>query len=381
MFFENLNINYVGPIDGHNIRELYDAIISAKNLNEPIVIHVKTKKGKGYEPAEKDPTLFHGVGPFDRETGKVISESNERTYTKVFSDKLISLAEKDKNIVAITAAMADGTGLTEFSQRFPERFFDVGICEQHAVTFAAGLSLSGTLPIVCIYSSFLQRAFDQIIHDVCLQNQHVVFAIDRAGLVGADGETHQGIFDISYLRLIPNMTILAPKNDLEFENMLEFALYKIKGPVAIRYPRGVAYSELRDKMQDIKYGKSEKLCEGKDIAIFALGSMVSTAKHIREKLKSKNINPILVNARFAKPVDLEAIDSLCKDGIKELVVMEEGVLNGGIGQEIEDYVHDKNYDVKVTLISLPDAYVEHGNVSKLREALGINSDSILKKIL
>ena len=381
MFFENLNINYVGPIDGHNIRELYDAIISAKNLNEPIVIHVKTKKGKGYEPAEKDPTLFHGVGPFDRETGRVISESNERTYTKVFSDKLISLAEKDKNIVAITAAMADGTGLTEFSQRFPERFFDVGICEQHAVTFAAGLSLSGTLPIVCIYSSFLQRAFDQIIHDVCLQNQHVVFAIDRAGLVGADGETHQGIFDISYLRLIPNMTILAPKNDLEFENMLEFALYNIKGPVAIRYPRGVAYSELRDKMQTIEYGKSERLGEGKDIAIFALGSMVSTAEHIREKLKSKNINPILVNARFAKPIDLKAIDELCKEGVKELVVMEEGVLNGGIGQEIEDYVHDRNYDVKVTLISLPDAYVEHGNVSKLREALGINSDSILKKIL
>lgn len=381
MFFENLNINYVGPIDGHNIRELYDAIISAKNLNEPIVIHVKTKKGKGYEPAEKDPTLFHGVGPFDRETGKVIKESNERTYTKVFSDKLISLAEKDKNIVAITAAMADGTGLTEFSKRFPERFYDVGICEQHAVTFAAGLSLSGVLPIVCIYSSFLQRAFDQIIHDVCLQNQHVVFAIDRAGLVGADGETHQGIFDISYLRLIPNMTILAPKNDLEFENMLEFALYDIKGPVAIRYPRGVAYSELRENMKAMEYGKAERLCDGKDIAIFALGSMVSTAEHIREKLKSKNINPILVNARFAKPIDLKTIDELCKEGIKELVVMEEGVLNGGIGQEIEDYVHDRNYDIKVTLISLPDAYVEHGNVSKLREALGINSDSILKKIL
>lgn len=381
MFFENLNINYVGPIDGHNIRELYDAIISAKNLNEPIIIHVKTKKGKGYEPAEKDPTLFHGVGPFDRKTGQVIKESSERTYTKVFSDKLISLAEKDENIVAITAAMADGTGLTEFSKKFPERFYDVGICEQHAVTFAAGLSLSGVLPIVCIYSSFLQRAFDQIIHDVCLQNQHVVFAIDRAGLVGADGETHQGIFDISYLRLIPNMTILAPKNDLEFENMLEFALYKIKGPVAVRYPRGVAYSELRDKMQEIEYGRAERLCDGKGIAIFALGSMVSTAKHIREKLKSKNISPILVNARFAKPVDLETIDSLCKEGIKELVVMEEGVLNGGIGQEIEDYVHDRNYDVKVTLISLPDAYVEHGNVSKLREALGIDSDSILKKIL
>ena len=381
MFFENLNINYVGPIDGHNIREIRDAINTAKNLNEPIVIHIKTVKGKGYEPAEKDPTLYHGVGPFDRDTGKIIKSGSGRTYTKVFSDKLMSIAEKDENIVAITAAMADGTGLAEFSKKFPDRFFDVGICEQHAVTFAAGIALSGITPIVCIYSSFLQRAFDQIIHDVCLQNQHVVFAIDRAGLVGADGETHQGIFDISYLRLIPNITILAPKNDVEFEKMIEYAIYEVKGPVAIRYPRGIAYSELRDNFIDIKIGKSELISDGSEIAIFALGSMLSTAVHIKEKLKAKSINPIIVNARFAKPIDLEMIDELCGKGIKELVVMEEGVLNGGIGQEIEDYVHDKNYNVKVTLITLPDAYVEHGNVSKLREALGINSDSILKKIL
>lgn len=381
MYFENLNINYVGPIDGHNIREIRDAINIAKNLNEPIVIHVKTVKGKGYEPAEKDPTLYHGVGPFDKDTGKIIKSGSGRTYTQVFSDKLMSIAEKDKNIIAITAAMADGTGLAEFSKKFPDRFFDVGICEQHAVTFAAGVALSGVTPIVCIYSSFLQRAFDQIIHDVCLQNQHVVFAIDRAGLVGADGETHQGIFDISYLRLIPNMTILAPKNDFEFEKMIEYAIYEVKGPVAIRYPRGIAYSELRDNFTDLKIGKSELISDGSEIAIFALGSMLSTAVHIKEKLNTKNINPIIVNARFAKPIDLKMIDELCSKGIKELVVMEEGVLNGGIGQEIEDYVHDKNYKVKVTLITLPDAYVEHGNVSKLREALGINSDSILKKIL
>lgn len=381
MFFENLNINYVGPIDGHNIKELTDAINAAKNSKEPIVLHVKTVKGKGYEPAEKDPTLFHGVGPFEKETGKIINNANGKTYTQVFSDKIISLAEKDKNIVAITAAMADGTGLAEFSEKFPDRFFDVGICEQHAVTFAAGIALSGVVPVVCIYSSFLQRAFDQIIHDVCLQNQHVVFAIDRAGLVGADGETHQGIFDISYLRLIPNMTILAPKNDREFESMIEYAIYELKGPVAIRYPRGIAYSELADKDQNIEYGKSELLYDGKDIAILALGSMVSTAIHIKDKLKSKNIDPIIVNVRFAKPIDLNIVDEVCKKGIKELVVMEEGVRSGGIGQEIEDYVHDKGYDVKVTLITIPDAYVEHGNVSKLREALGINSDSILEKIL
>ena len=381
MFFENLNINYVGPIDGHNIKELIDAINIAKNSNEPIVLHVKTIKGKGYEPAEKDPTLFHGVGPFEKETGKIINNAKGKTYTQVFSDKIMSLAEKDKNIVAITAAMADGTGLAEFGKKYPDRFFDVGICEQHAVTFAAGIALSGVVPIVCIYSSFLQRAFDQIIHDVCLQNQHVVFAIDRAGLVGADGETHQGIFDISYLRLIPNMTILAPKNDKEFEQMIEYAIYNLKGPVAIRYPRGIAYCELEDKNQSIECGKSELLYEGKDLAIIALGSMVSTAIHIKEKLKSRNIDPIIVNARFAKPIDFSIIDEVCEKGIKELVVMEEGVRNGGIGQEIEDYVHDKSYAVKVSLITIPDAYVEHGNVSKLREALELDSDSIISKII
>lgn len=380
MFFENLNINYVGPIDGHNIKELKEAILIAKKSNEPIVIHVKTVKGKGYEPAEKDPTLYHGIGPFDKDTGKVHDTTTGKTYTKVFSEKIVSLAEKDKNIVAITAAMADGTGLYDFSKKFPDRFFDVGICEQHAVTFAAGIALSGITPIVCVYSSFLQRAFDQIIHDVCLQNQHVVFAIDRAGLVGADGETHQGIFDLSYLRLIPNMTILAPKNRIEFEKMIEYAIYGIKGPVAIRYPRGIAYDELSDKQNDIVLGKSELLFEGKDVALLALGSMVSTAVHIREKLKSKGIDAMLVNARFAKPIDYEMIDYIYSKDIKELVVMEEGVLNGGIGQEIEEYVCDKKYNVKVTLITLPDAYVEHGNVSRLREALGINSDSILRRI-
>lgn len=381
MLFENLDINYVGPIDGHNIREVYDALSKALNANEPVILHVKTVKGKGYEPAEKNPTLFHGVGPYDKETGAIIGNTNELTYTKVFSNKLLSLAKNDDNIIAITAAMADGTGLKEFSITYPDRFFDVGICEQHGVTFAAGVALSGIVPVVCIYSSFLQRAFDQIVHDVCLQNQHVVFAIDRAGLVGADGETHQGIFDISYLRLIPNITILAPKNAKELEDMIEYAIYDVKGPVAIRYPRGKAYEELEDKETKIEYGKSELLYDGEEIALVALGSMVSTAIHIREKLKEKNISPIIVNARFAKPIDLDMIDTLCKKNIKKLVVMEEGVLNGGIGQAIEEYVHDKGYKVEVRLVTIPDAYVEHGNVSKLREALGLDSDSIISKIL
>ncbi len=380
MLFENLDINYVGPIDGHNIDELVSAIKKTQKLNEPVIIHIKTVKGKGYAPAENNPTKFHGIEPFDISTGEIINKSNDLTYTKVFSNKLLSLAKNDERIVAITAAMADGTGLKEFSMNFKDRFFDVGICEQHAVTFAAGIAVSGIIPIVCIYSSFLQRAFDQIIHDVCLQNQHVVFAIDRAGLVGADGETHQGIFDIAYLRLIPNLTIIAPKNVKELESMLEYAIYGISGPVAIRYPRGIAYNELNDKDEKIILGKSELIFDGSEIAIVALGSMVSTAVHLRDRLKEKGISPIVVNARFAKPIDYEMIDRICNSNIKKLVVMEEGVKNGGIGTDIESYVHDKRYNVEVMLITLPDAYVEHGNVSKLREALSIDSLSIFKKI-
>lgn len=379
MFFENLDINYVGPIDGHNINELRKTFETVKNTKEPVLIHIKTVKGKGYKPAEENPTTFHGIGPFDKETGKAIKKSDKKTYTKVFSEELLEIAKDDKKIVAITAAMADGTGLREFAKVYPDRFFDVGISEQHAVTFAAGLAVSDIVPIVCIYSSFLQRAFDQIIHDVCLQNQHVVFAIDRAGLVGADGETHQGIFDISYLRMIPNMTILAPKNDEELKQMLKFAIYEIKGPVALRYPRGIAYDELHMFNEKIIYGKSEILYKGSDIAFFALGSMVSTAIHLREKLKKDNIDATVVNVRFAKPIDKSMIDELCKTH-KTIVVMEENVEIGGISEEIDNYIHDKSYDVKVMRVALPDAYVEHGDVSKLREALKIDSDSVLKKI-
>lgn len=379
MFFENLNINYVGPIDGHDIGKLFEAIVTARNATEPVLIHVKTIKGKGYKLAENNPTKFHGISAFDKETGEELNKTNKLTYTKVFSNKICELAATNKRIVAITAAMSDGTGLTEFSKKYPKRFFDVDICEQHAVTFAAGLAVSGMIPIVCIYSSFLQRAFDQIIHDVCLQNQHVVFMIDRAGLVGADGETHQGIFDISYLKLIPNMIILAPKNDLELEDMLEFAINECDSPVAIRYPRGIAYTELRDYRSKISLGKSEIICDGKDIVFFAFGSMVSTAVHLKQKLLNYGIDAGIVNVRFAKPLDFTMIDQLAIR-YKKIVVMEENVKSGGIGQEVTSYVMKKGYDVKLTLITLPDAYVEHGDVSKLREALGIDSDSILKKL-
>ena len=383
MFFEDLNINYVGPIDGHNIKDMENVIRTAYNASEPTVIHIKTTKGKGYEYAEKNPTLYHGVSAFDKTKGVEIKQDKNKTYTEVFSDKLLELAEKDENIVAITAAMADGTGLIKFSEKYPDRFFDVGIAEQHAVTFAAGLALQGITPLVCIYSSFLQRAFDQIIHDVALQNQHVVFMIDRAGLVGADGETHQGIFDISYLKMIPNMTILAPKNDVEFEEMIEYAIYKVTGPVAIRYPRGKAYTELHEFNDELSYGKSEILYRDKnaDVIIYALGSMVSTAVHIKEKLKDKNVKVDIINGRFAKPIDFDTIEKVLSDTTaRKFLILEENVSSGGVGQEIKNFIFDKKYDIEVKLISLPDAYVEHGDVSRLREMIKIDSESIIKEL-
>ncbi len=384
MFFEDLNINYVGPIDGHNIKELVNVIETARNSTEPLVVHVKTKKGKGYKFAEENPTLYHGVSPFDKNIGITKEKSKDRTYTEVFSNKIIELAKKDKNIVTITAAMPDGTGLTEFAKLFKNRFFDVGIAEQHAVTFAAGLATKNILPVVCIYSSFLQRAFDQIIHDVALQNQHVVFMIDRAGLVGKDGETHQGIFDISYLRLVPNMTILAPKNDLELERMIEYSLYSVKGPVAIRYPRGVSYTNLHEYNEELSYGKAELISYDEDspISIFALGSMVSTAINVSKKLLSKNVKANIINLRFAKPIDFSTIDKVVSDSkTKIIITLEENVESGGIGEAISTHMVNNVFGKKVINICLPDAYIEHGSVDILREVINIDSDSIVKKIM
>ena len=378
MLFENMGITYLGPVDGHNIPALCKVLKEAKKLDHAVLIHVITKKGKGYKPAEKNPSIFHGVGPFDIATGKENGKKKEPSYTEVFSRKLCQLGETHPKLVAVTAAMPDGTGLAAFGKKFPDRFFDVGIAEAHAVTSAAGMAAAGLRPVVAVYSSFLQRGYDQVLHDVCIQNLPVLFAVDRAGLVGSDGETHQGIFDYSYLTSIPNMTVMAPKNLWELRAMMEFAM-DYNAPLAIRYPRGTAYRGLREYRQPIVYGKGELLCEESDIALLAVGSMVSTAEHIREKLKEDGYSCSLANGRFVKPFDKELTERLAKNH-RLLVTLEENVLQGGYGLAVTAYIHSHYPEVKVVNIALPDAYVEHGNVSLLRKGLGIDSDSIIRRL-
>ena len=386
MLFENMGLTYLGPVDGHNLHALEQVIHEAKRIDHAVLVHVVTKKGKGYVPAEQNPSVFHGVGPFEIATGKSKKESTEKSYTDIFAESLIKEGKEDSRIVAITAAMPDGTGLTKFEKAFPKRFFDVGIAEAHAVTSAAGLASAGLKPVFAVYSSFLQRAYDQMVHDVCLQKLPVVFAIDRAGLVGADGETHQGIFDISYLRSIPNMTVMAPKNARELTEMLHFAL-QFQGPIAIRYPRGTAYQGFSEKQEPIEYGKAEILIEESDqntekqtekIALLALGSMVSTGEHIVEKMAKKGVNLSLVNARFAKPIDTEMLDKLSEKGYRKILTLEEGVRSGGFGEAVLSYMETHHKEVAVENITLPDAYVEHGDVSTLRKMLKIDSDSIIE---
>jgi 1-deoxy-D-xylulose-5-phosphate synthase len=378
MLFEDMGITYLGPVDGHDTKRLCKVLKEAKRLNHAVLVHVLTKKGKGYRPAEKQPDRFHGVDPFDIRTGKPKKEKIFPSYTEVFSKQLCYLAGKDKRIVAVTAAMPEGTGLKRFQKLYPERFFDVGIAEQHGVTSAAGMAAGGLRPVVAVYSSFLQRGYDQILHDVCIQNLPVVFAVDRAGLVGSDGETHQGIFDLSYLTSVPNMSVLAPKNLWELRREMEFAL-SYNGPIAIRYPRGEAYRGLKEFDAPVEYGKGEILYEGKELALLAVGSMVSTAEHIRDKLMAEGIEATLANGRFIKPVDFELVDDLAKNH-SHLVTLEENVLQGGFGLQVLAYVHEHYPQVKVLTIALPDAYVEHGNVSLLRETLEIDSDSIIRKM-
>ena len=378
MLFEDMGITYLGPVDGHNVKEMVQTFKEARRVRHAVLVHVITKKGKGYAPAEKNPSRFHGVEPFDIATGKPLKEKVYPSYTDVFSKKICELAEKNKNVVALTAAMPDGTGLSRFAKKFPERFFDVGIAEAHAVTAAAGMASGGLKPVVAVYSSFLQRGYDQVLHDVCIQELPVFFCIDRAGLVGSDGETHQGIFDVSFLSLVPGMSIMAPKNLWELENMLEFGV-GFDGPLAVRYPRGQAYRGLKEFAAPIEYGKAEMLYEESGTALFALGSMVSTGEHVREKLKARGHACTLVNARFVKPLDTDMLDYLCKT--HELIVtMEENVLRGGMGMCATRYIHEHYPHVRVLQVALPDAYVEHGNVSLLREMLGIDSDSVIKKI-
>lgn len=375
MLFENMGITYLGPVDGHDVKALARALKEAKKLDHAVLVHVITKKGKGYEPAEKNPARFHGVDPFDVLTGESKKEKKNPSYTDVFSKTICQLAEKDPKITAVTAAMPDGTGLKRFSRLYPDRFFDVGIAEEHAVTSAAGMAAGGLKPVVAVYSSFLQRGFDQVLHDVCIQNLPVVFAVDRAGLVGSDGETHQGIFDLSFLSAIPNMSIFAPKNLWELKAGLEFAV-SFGGPFAIRYPRGEAYRGLKEFNAPVEYGRGEMLYEEKDIALLAVGSMVSTGEHVREKLKSESWSCTLANGRFVKPFDEELVDRLAKNHWL-IVTMEENVLQGGYGLMVTRYIHEHYPHVKVMNIAIPDGYVEHGNVSLLRKGLGIDSDSVI----
>ncbi|CBK79091.1 1-deoxy-D-xylulose-5-phosphate synthase [Coprococcus catus GD/7] len=376
-FFEDFGIKYIGPIDGHDIKEMVRVLNALKRLNEPVVMHVVTQKGRGYVPAEKNPSAFHGVGSFDIATGESLA-GKSLTYTSVFSKTICRLGKAHPNVVTICAAMPDGTGLTAFKKYFPDRFFDVGIAEQHAVTFAAGLAAGGMHPFVAVYSSFLQRAYDQIIHDVCIQNLPVVFCVDRAGLVGADGETHQGIFDLSYLSMIPNMTVCAPKNKYELYDMLYFA-YQYHGPIAIRYPRGSAYEGFKNMRPPIEYGKSELMFEGEKIALVAVGSMVQTAVEVREKLLDKGINATVVNARFVCPLDTECLDRLSRDH-HWIVTMEENVLKGGFGEACGDYLLAKHEDVRLLHVGVPDVYVEHGGVDQLKKTLHMDADSIVERI-
>lgn len=379
MLFENMGITYLGPVDGHDMKAMIKIFREAKKMDHAVLVHVLTKKGKGYEPAERHPARFHGVEPFDIETGETKTKKIYPTYTDVFSRELCRLAEKEPRLVAVTAAMPDGTGLKPFAKRYPGRFFDVGIAEQHAVTSAAGMAAAGLRPVVAVYSSFLQRGYDQILHDVCIQNLPVIFAVDRAGLVGSDGETHQGIFDLSYLTSIPNMSVLAPKNLWELRRDLQFAVQQYDGPIAIRYPRGQAYRGLKEFDAPVEYGKGEMIYEGREIALLAVGSMVSTAEHVREKLLEEGICCSLANGRFIKPMDTDLVDRLAKNhGL--IVTMEENVLQGGFGLQVTAYVHQHYPMTRVLNIALPDAYVEHGNVSLLREGLGIDSDSVIRKI-
>ncbi len=381
MIFENMGITYLGPVDGHNIGEMRRVFREASKVNGAVLVHVITKKGKGYLPAERHPARFHGAEPFRIETGIPIKPRGTANYTDIFSTVMRKLGERDSKIVAITAAMRDGTGLKRFHNLFPERFFDVGIAEGHAVTFAAGLAAAGLKPVVAVYSSFLQRAYDQILHDVCLQDLPVVFAIDRAGLVGSDGETHQGIFDLSYLSSIPNMTILAPKNKWELSDMLKYAL-NFGHPIAIRYPRGEAYSGLKEHREKIICGKCEIICREHEIALLAVGSMVKTAEQVQELLKSMGYFCSLINVRFVKPLDTELLDELAKTH-QLLVTMEENVITGGFGEQVLQYFSEKaeKHMPMVMNIALEDKYVEQGNVEILKKQHGLDVESVIKRIV
>ena len=380
--FEELGFTYLGPIDGHDIHSLIEVLEAAKNLDEPVLVHVITKKGKGYAPAEESPNKFHGTGPFEVATGKKIANPNAPiTYTEVFGNTVIELAKEDENIVAITAAMPDGTGLTPFSKEFPKRFFDVGIAEQHAVTAAAGMAAAGLNPVVAIYSTFMQRAYDSVMHDICMQNLHVSLCLDRAGLVGDDGFTHHGVFDYAYLRSMPNMTVMAPKDEDELRHMLKTAV-GMNGPVAVRYPRGSGVGvALSASLNTLPIGKAEVLREGSDVSLWAIGTMVESAMKLADKLAEQGINAGVVNMRFAKPIDKELLLAHAEK-YKNIVTLEEGCLRGGVGSAVLEALNEARLlgTCKVLNFGIPDEFILHGDKQRLFQDIGLDVETMAGKI-
>ena len=374
--FESFGVKYYGPIDGHNIKELIDILNKAKNKKGPVLLHVITEKGKGYEYAEHEPNKYHGVSKFNIEQG--VKSSSEESISSHVGKKLTNMADEDESIVAITAAMPSGTGLNNFAISYPYRYYDVGIAEQHATTFAAGLAKEGMKPYFAVYSSFLQRGFDQVIHDVSITKKNVTFLIDRAGLVGNDGETHHGVFDLSYLNMVPNITVMAPKDTKELDLMMDLSR-EIDGPVAIRYPRGNSYYIERGSYNKINIGTYEVLEEGNDILVLAIGNMVKKALSARDILIKDNINPTIVNARFLKPMDEDLLHDLLKNHTK-VVTIEDNVISGGFGSRINKFIIDNNYNVKIENIGIPDKFVEHGNVDELFETIGMSDEQIANRI-
>ncbi|MCR4663636.1 MAG: 1-deoxy-D-xylulose-5-phosphate synthase [Endomicrobiaceae bacterium] len=378
LMFEEMGFTYVGPIDGHNINQLIEILTKVKDFKGPVLLHVVTKKGKGYKPAEKEPTKFHGIGPFDIETGKTLS-LKKVTYTEVFSKAIVKLAKEDEKIVAITAAMPDGTGLKDFSKKYPERFFDVGIDEAHAVTFAAALAAGGLKPVVAIYSTFMQRALDSIIHDVALQNLPVIMMLDRAGIVGEDGATHHGAFDLSYLKYIPNLTIMAPANETELQDMFNTAL-TLKNPSVIRYPRGsgTRIASFHRDFEILETGKAKLEKEGKDACIICLGNVMQVCLDAANELETKGISVSVLNMRFLKPFDEQAVKDILKYTSK-IVTVEEGSLIGGMGETVKSIL--SGTDAKIFSIGLPDKFVEHGKQKLIREICGFSVENIENQIL
>lgn len=376
--FEQLGFKYIGPVDGHDLPDMIELFQNVKEMNRPVLIHVKTIKGKGYPYAEERPWDYHGVGAFDLKTGLPLSKGG-KSWSSVFGEKMVEIGKKNSTVVGITAAMSGGTGFEKFQRAFPKRFFDVAIAEQHGTTFAAGLAKGGIVPVFAVYSSFLQRAYDQIVHDVCMQNLHVVFAIDRAGIVGADGETHQGVFDLSFLGHIPNMTVLSPKNDWELEEMLDFAINKWDGPIAVRYPRGAAETAFEENKQPVQYGKAELIQEGERIAILAEGHMLKAAAEAAKMLEADGYHPMLVNMRFIKPVDEEMLRKAAEK-CEHIVTVEDNLRKGGLGSKVLEFYGDAGIQAEVLNLAFPDKYIEQGTQNQLFERYGLDAAGIYESI-